>query len=210
MELSKISLASVADSDVELVSNVFDMWKTEYTPIVNGAGGELKAESFHRSQFLNVIHDNGEPLSFSLSSFLNVKLRGMYELGYFASLSDELRVRFKVENPRIMTIEWVTVAPMERARISKIRQSDLIMGSSMRFFGASAADVAIGFSRTDLGADRIAAQFGCVPQGLTSVFGIDCQVMMVRQTDLRPHKFAVVQRAIDGLWMPGENQALAA
>lgn len=199
MRLQTVHLADAQNDEIKLVNATYRLWKETYGPILKDAGLALQPESFHRSQFLTVIHDQGAPLSFSLSSFLNLTIDGTADMKYFDPMSACLKEKFTKENPRVMTIEWVTVHPKERERVSKIRQSDLIMGCSFRAFRDSAADVAMGFSRTDLGADRIAEQFGCVGQETTSLFGIECRVMMISKQMLKPHRFAVVQREIDSL-----------
>lgn len=205
MKYRSLDLSNIEDADVQLVESCYKLWRETYEPISEKAGTKLAAESFFRSHRLNVIENDDGPVSLSLSSFLNMGIRGLTELKYFEPLAKDLQTAFAVRHPRVMTVEWVTVRPEERARFSKIRQPDLIMGCTLQTFKYSAAQVAMGYSRVDLGADRIGEQFGAVGQGGTSMFGIECRVMTITKKGLTPHRFAVVQRAIDELFVDDDQ-----
>lgn len=209
MELRIIEISKANRFDASLVGAAYALWVQTYTPIVAAAGRTLSPESFHRSQFVTMICEGQRVLSFALSSHFDMSIPGVSDMAYFSPMSDGLKAKFIRENPKVMTIEWVTVDPAERERVSKIRQPDLIMGCCFKRFALTDADVAMGFSRVDYGADRIAAQYGCEPQEDTSMFNIACKVMMVRRHQVKSHRFAVVQSAVDRLWDPQPIQTAA-
>ncbi len=111
----------------------------------------------------------------------------------------------KANGDRVFAVEWVTVHPDRRAKFSKVQLADLIMGVSTRFMLETESDFVMGFSRTDLGADRIAACLGIRPHGLVNFHGIECQVMIGRRQWVGAHRFAVVERAIEDLWNRRED-----
>lgn len=200
MRYESIELARAKGREINLVNQAYAIWHAEHSLIAAQGGVELKSESFHRCHTLHVIHDKGLVLSMTLSSFLNLQMNGVEKLKYFEPTPTELIHSFCERTPKIMTVEWITLHPKEKGKFSKIRQPDLILGCAVKAFALSDADMSMGFSRTDLSADRIAMQFGYEGEGLVDLMKIECRVMRLTKEKIKPHRFAIVQNAIDGLW----------
>jgi hypothetical protein len=200
MRLEIVDFSNIRPAQVSLMNSVFSLWRETFTPILEGANEILRPETFFRAKIASVIHTDGCIHSFSLSNVLDLRINGADELGYFHEMPKGLLAEFKNRGTRLMTIEWVTVHPEMRHKLTKIQQSDLIMGCSIRALLHTECDGAIGYSRIDLGADRIASRFGARPQDKVMAHGIECNVMLARREWVTEHKFKVVQNAVDELW----------
>jgi len=200
MQLELIDLSSIRPEQVTLLNSAFGLWRETFEPILNKAQERLQVDTFFRSKIASVIHTNGHLHSFSLSNVLDLRINGTNELGYFHEMPKKLLSEYVNRGTRLLTIEWVTVHPEMRLKLTKIQQADLIMGCSLQALLHTDCDGAIGYSRIDLGADRIASRFGARPQELVQAHGVDCHVMLARKEWIIPHKFKVVQDAVNELW----------
>lgn len=205
MQFEIIDMARLQNEQRPLIAQAYGMWRETYAPILKAAGESLMADHFYRAKIMNVIHTDGRIHSFSLNNVLDLALPGLPELGYFAEMPPTLLKSFVASETRLFTIEWVTVHPELRGKMTKIQQADLIMGLSIREMTHTHCDGAIGYSRIDLGADRIASRFGARPQEQITAHGIACNVMLARREWVTPHKYAVVQKAVDDLWNSKTN-----
>lgn len=201
-ELIKLNKQEVESS--ELVKSCFALWLETYAPIVESAGKTLEPSSFFNNKILSVIHDQGLVLSFACNNMRDLSDPEVRAMPYFARLSDTLMGRLK--DLKIFTVEWVTVNPEHRAKVSKVQQADLIMSLGIRSMAHSPCDAAIGFSRTDLKADRIAERSGGRAQEYVNIFNIECAVMLALKSWVTGHKYQVVQDVIDELWLNKINQ----
>lgn len=181
-----------------LINECYALWLETYSPIVEAAGKALEPSSFFNNKILSVIHEQGSVLSFACNNIHDLSDPSVRALPYFARLSGTLMERLR--NLKVFTVEWVTVHPEQRAKVSKVQQSDLIMSLGIRSMMHSPCNAAIGFSRTDLKADRIAERSGGRPQEYVSVFNIECAVMLALKSWVTTHKYQAVQNVIDELW----------
>ncbi|RYG94982.1 MAG: hypothetical protein EON58_15135 [Alphaproteobacteria bacterium] len=200
MQLEIIDLSSIQDRQLPLVNEAYRLWVETYQPILEAAGESLKPEYFFRSKTMIMIRDEEKVLSFSLNNVLNLGLSGVSDLSYFQEMPLATFEQLRSERFKLFTIEWVTVHPDFRARMTKIQQADLIMGLSINSMTHTDCDGAIGYSRIDLGADRIASRFGARAQEPTLAHGVECNVMLARREWVIPHKFKQIQAVVDGLW----------
>lgn len=200
MQLEFIDLGRVGDDDAPIVNSTYDLWLETYTPILKTAGETIRPELFYRSKVLTLIRDSTKVLSFSLNNVLNLSLNGVDDLSYFSAMPKDILGHLKASRQKMFTIEWVTVHPDERAKLTKIRQSDLIMAISIFAMTNTHCDAAMGFSRIDLGADRLAAKFGARPHGTVSVHDIDCNVMIARKEWYLKPKHALLASIVSDLW----------
>jgi hypothetical protein len=200
MKLELIDFSNIRLEQVDLVNSAFGLWRETFDPILEKAGETLHTDGFFRAKIASVIHTDGHIHSFSLSNILDLRIDGVNELGYFHEMPKPLLGEFVNRGTRLMTIEWVTVHPEMRLKLTKIQQADLIMGCSIRALLSTECDGAIGYSRIDLGADRIASRFGAKAQATVMAHGIECNVMLARREWVTAHKFKVVQSSVDDLW----------
>lgn len=202
MKFETIDLRDLRLQRHPLVNQAFALWMETYLPILGGVGLKLKPSTFYSAQFLNVIHRDGEVLSLALANVRDTGSRALEDVSYFSPMLPDRITKLRRDFSKVMSLEFITVHPRERARVAKIRQPELIVGCISNVFLRCGAEAAVGFSRIDLGADRLAAQFGFVPHEPTKMFGIECILMIAKRSEIRRHKHAVIQNAIDGLLIP--------
>lgn len=199
-ELILIDLDRIRENDIGLVEECHSLWVETYKPILEAAGESLHSDGFFRSRVLMAVRQGDVLVGFCLARFFDLRVSSMAKASYFDPMPEVLLRGLSEQGDRVFAVEWVTVRPEQRAKFSKVQLADLIMGVSTRFMLETESDFVMGFSRTDLGADRIAACLGIRPHGIVNFHGIDCQVMIGRREWVGAHRFAVVERAIEDLW----------
>jgi hypothetical protein len=205
MHLSLIDLGEVRPEEIDLVNSCYQLWREIYTPILQADNKQIDVESFYRPKMLSVIHTGSQVHSFSLHNILDLHLIGVDQLRYFLPMPQDVLERLRGEHARLFTIEWITVHPDQQKRFSKISQADLIMGLSIRAMAHSHCDAAVGFSRVDERADRIASKYGAQAQASTEMLGIACNVMLARREWFKAHPFATVESVLNELWKNKSN-----
>lgn len=213
-QLTLIDLDDIQKNDTCLVEDCHTLWKQTYTPILHAAGEKIHSDGFFRSRVLMAVRREEKVVGFSLARFFDLRVPSTSEASYFdpvpKPLMRNLMRNLSACGDRICAVEWVTVRPELRAKFSKIQLVDLVMGVAIRFMLKTKSDAVMGFSRVDVGADRIAASFGIRPQGLVNLHGIDCQIMIGRREWVGAHRFAAVERAIADLWERRQDRYFAA
>lgn len=109
------------------------------------------------------------------------------------------------DGEKVFSCEFVTVRPDLRSKFSKTSYGDLMMGTAFKVFKESSCTVAMGFSRTDNKADKMAMKFGFKKLDLVHLHGIECGVMSLHKSDLVDHPYKPTQDAIEALWETREN-----
>lgn len=203
--LTLIDLDKIRSDDADLVDRCHSLWMETYKPILETAGEVIHSDGFFRSRVLMAVQQEDRLIGFSLARFFDLRVGSMSQVSYFDPMPEGVLREIKNNGDRVFAVEWVTVHPEQRAKFSKVQLADLIMGVSTKFMLETESDFVMGFSRTDLGADRIAACLGIRPHGLVNFHGIECQVMIGRRAWVGPHRFAVVERAIQDLWNHRED-----
>lgn len=183
-----------------LISQCYDLWKSVYDPILSTAGEKIIPEMFYRAKLISVIHEKNEVLAFTLHNNLYLGLNGTSDLSYLSIVPKIVLNDFKNQKKSIMTIEWVTANPSIRGRFTKIQPGEVIVGLAMRLVKATPWDSVMGFSRTDLKADKTAAKFGAYSLGLTKRHNIECEIMYAEKENIKQHPFAKVESIINDCW----------
>ncbi len=194
------NLTALSSDDVRLLSNVIDLWKETYSAILKNAGEDFRADDFFAARAAMILHEGHTPIGFCLLNSRHLGLPGTSDCSYFHALPLEVLEQLRKSQEKMFSIEWVTVHPEHRAKFRKVQIADLLMGVSFRVFHTTDHSMAIGFSRTDVGADRIAMNFGGRGFAEISLHGIPCRVMLGRKEWIGAHRFAVVEKAIEELW----------
>lgn len=198
--MSLQNLAALSESDRQLLSNVVALWEETYRPILQQAGEVLSFDDFFGAKSIVVLHEADFPIGFCLLNSRSLGLKGVEKCSYFRALPQHILLEIQSTNESLFSIEWVTVHPQHRAKFRKVQIADLIMGIGFRVFHLSQHSMAIGFSRTDVGADRIAMNFGGRGFAEIQLHGIPCRVMLGRREWIGSHRFSIVERAIENLW----------
>lgn len=107
-----------------------------------------------------------------------------------------------------MTVEWVTVHPDLRKRFSRIQYVDILMGLAFHQMNAGKFHSAIGFSRTDLKADRVVEKFGGKRFELTQQHDIECALMVMERVNLKRHENDRTAQMIDDLYFVKQDNNL--
>ena len=194
------NLTSLLAADFKLLEAVVHLWQDTYTPILAAAGETLEIDDFFAAKVALVLHDGSEPIGFCLLNSRPLGLLGIRDCRYFTSLPTTTLKELEDCKDMLLSIEWVTVHPAHRAKMRKVQIADLVMGMAFRLFHLTSHTVAIGFSRTDVGADRIAMNFGVRGFDEITLHGIQCRVMIGRKEWVGAHRFAVVEKAIEEIW----------
>jgi hypothetical protein len=194
------NLTSLSKFDFELLSAVIKLWQETYGEILQAAGESLQFDDFFFAKVAMVLHEGESLLGFCLLNSRHLGLPGVRQSSYFKSLPEEILNELVDRREKMFSIEWVTVHPEHRAKFRKVQLADLLMGVSFRVFHESGHTTAIGFSRTDVGADRIAMNFGGRGFATIILHGIPCRVMLGRKEWIGAHKFGVVEKAIEEIW----------
>lgn len=200
MKFQVIDFADRKNFDFDLANKAFEMWKETYEPIVAAAGETLPVDYFWKSRLALVLTGEDGIIGFCLSNFIDFRSAGVSGLSYLNPASDIVKQRFQNDSKKILTVEWVTVAPALRARFSKVQYVDIIMGLSFCYMRDAGFDCAMGFSRTDQKANKIVQKFGGDQLELTQRHGIECGVMVMEQSKLIAHPISKTQAAIDEIY----------
>lgn len=111
-----------------------------------------------------------------------------------------------IENKyRILTIEWLTVAPKYLGKFSKVQPADLMLGSAFAFMKNSVFNACMGFSRQDTKVDQMTTRFGTKLHGTVNRFDIPCSVVLMEEKNLVGHPIKKTQERIDELWQSKIN-----
>ncbi|MBN8542424.1 MAG: hypothetical protein J0L82_18685 [Deltaproteobacteria bacterium] len=198
-------LDGLSSDSLRTIESVFDLWQEVYRPILAAANEELHPDAFFRARYLLCICDSDQPLAFCLMNSIDLKLAHNAGRSYFGPVPASRMNEFLVSKDKILSVEWVTVRPASRVQFKKIQMADLVMGAAFRFLHQTDHTLAMGYSRTDVGADRIAALFGVRPFEETQLHGINCRLMIGRREWVGKHRFSVVESAIESLWRSAHN-----
>ncbi len=120
----------------------------------------------------------------------------MIDLPYFDSVSLEIKKQLLENREKIFSCEFVTVHPELRARFSRIQHGDLIMGLAFKVFEFSSCTSAMGFSREDNKADKMAMRFGFEKIDRINLHGINCGVMILKKQNLKEHPLEIASTEI--------------
>jgi len=194
LELARIDRVYYA-----IINSCYEMWKETYGEILSAAGEKLSADSFFRSRFISIIHQNYSPIGFCLHSVYDFSLNGMVELPYFFYVGSHFLNKLENEKRRLLSIEWVTVHPEYRKRFAKVQYVDLVMGMGLEMLKLSSCDSTMGFSRKDLQADRIVAKYGVREMEEIVRHGISCAVMFAEVENLVEHPYRAVNVELKNL-----------
>lgn len=201
MKFEIIDLSKIDKLNKALIENTYSVWKSVYEPILNEANEAILPDYFWKARMISVIHEKNTPVAFALHGSIPIFMDDVENISYFFPLSDVLKHKLKKFSHQILTIEWVTVNPEHRGKFTKVQPVDLIMGLSFKLLENSHWEASMGFSRTDLKADKVAEKFGVRSQGEVTRHDIHCKLMYVEKEWLTPHPFKKVQLAIDDLWI---------
>ncbi|HEY8272075.1 MAG TPA: hypothetical protein VIG33_14385 [Pseudobdellovibrionaceae bacterium] len=204
--LKLIDLSHIEKSDVSTANSAFEVWKQVYTPILTEANEQIRPEFFWKSKLLCVIEREQLIEGFMLASIYDLSLNGLIDIPYFAPLGDSMKAKLVDDEEKIFTCEWVTVHPLLRGKFSKVQIGDVVMGLGFRAFMDSPCTLAMGFSRTDLKADKMAESFGFENQGMICRHGIECGIMMLRKSNFKSHRYFKTQQVIEELYANKENK----
>lgn len=198
------NLTSISKAHIRLLEAVIQLWRETYTPILAAAKEQLSMDDFFSAKAALVLHEGDQPVGFCVLNSRPLGLSGVRDCRYFAPLPPKILEDLERTREALLSIEWVTVHPEHRAKLRKVQIADLVMGAAFRLFHQTSHTVVIGYSRTDVGADRIAMNFGVRGFEEISLHGINCRVMIGRKEWVGAHRFTVVESAIEGLWQ-GRN-----
>ncbi len=205
------NLAELNGQHLGKIDSVFKMWREVYTPILAASGESLHPDTFFRSRYVVCISEIdaktevAHTLGFCLLNTIDLKVAHNLGRSYFEPVPAQRMTELLDGREKILTVEWVTVRPESRVRFQKIQLADLIMGAAFRFLQQSDHTLAMGYSRTDVGADRIAASFGVRPFDELQLHGIPCRLMIGRREWVGRHRFSVVEAAVENLWQSAVN-----
>lgn len=123
---------------------------------------------------------------------------------YISDTPDTFRQQIE-KRLRIMTVEWMSVAPKYWGRFSRVQPADLILGVAINFMGLSCFDASMGFSRQDTKVDILTTRFGTKLYGTVYRFGIPCSVVLVEKSGIQRHPIAKTQETVERLLQNREN-----
>lgn len=198
-------LSGLSKEHLQTIESVYEMWQEIYGPILAVANEELHPDAFFRARYLVCIMDVGQPLAFCLMNTIDLKVGQNAGRSYFRPVPTQRLTELILANEKILTVEWVTVRPDSRVQFKKVQLADLVMGAAFRFLHQTDHTLAMGYSRTDVGADRIAASFGVRPFDEIQLHGIHCRLMIGRREWVGRHRFSVVETAIETMWRSARN-----
>lgn len=198
--LKIIDLTNIKKTDVQTVNAAFEVWQQVYGPILQQAGETLTPESFWKCRLLTVIESEEMVEGFMLHSIYDLSLKGLVDIGYFSPLSAAMKAELVDNEEVIFTCEWVTVHPTLRGRFSKVQIGDVVMGVGFRSFLDTPCTLAMGFSRTDMKADKMAESFGFENKGMIRRHDIECGIMMLRKENHKAHRYGKTQARIEELY----------
>lgn len=207
MKYSLLDLNYITNSNEPMISACYELWRDVYKPILEECGETIRPDLFYRAKLLSVIHEGARPIAFCLHNNFAANLSGMTEHGYFEPTDLNTRSFLKVNKHQVFSVEWVTVHPAERGKFTKLQKADLIMGLAFKAAIASPYSCVMGFSRTDLKADKLAGKFGVQCLGMTTRHGIECGVMFLEIEKLTDHPTTNVAHAIQELWDNGNIES---
>lgn len=203
-------LSNLSSEHLRTIETVYEMWEETYRPIVSAANEDLHPDSFFRARYLLCIYDSvssesSQPVAFCLMNSIDLKIPQNAGRSYFRPVPYLRMKDFVSAGDKILTVEWVTVRPANRVQFKKVQLVDLVMGAAFRFMHRTNHTLAMGYSRIDVGADRVAASFGVRPFDDIQLHGISCRLMIGRREWVGKHRFAVVESAIETLWSSARN-----
>lgn len=202
-------LSGLPKEQLQTIESVYEMWQEIYGPILAAADEELHPDAFFRARYLLCIVDSTtdavKPIAFCLMNSIDLKIAQNAGRSYFRPVPTQRLTELILTNEKILTVEWVTVRPDFRVQFKKVQLADLVMGAAFRFLHQTDHTLAMGYSRTDVGADRIATSFGVRPFDEIQLHGIHCRMMIGRREWVGKHRFSVVETAIEKLWRSARN-----
>jgi hypothetical protein len=198
-------LSGLSKESIRTLESVFEMWEEIYNPILTAANEVLNPDAFFRARYLLCISTDNQPVAFCLMNSIDLKMGPNAGRSYFRPVPAHRLSELVNESEKVLTVEWVTVRPESRVQFKKVQLADLVMGAAFRFLHQTDHTLAMGYSRTDVGADRIAASFGVRPFEEIQLHGIKCRVMIGRREWVSKHRFSIVESAIENLWSSAQN-----
>ncbi|OFZ29708.1 MAG: hypothetical protein A2622_10830 [Bdellovibrionales bacterium RIFCSPHIGHO2_01_FULL_40_29] len=191
-----IDLARLNPESLAIANRAYEMWHSRFVSILDEAGEKLTPDYFYRSKYISVLYDDTKVIAMCLHNVLDLQAKGVSELSYLDPVNQILKAQLKKRSERILTVEWVAVHP------DSVRQkcADIIMGLAFSFLSDSECTAAMGFSRTDYKADKVAEKFGTQKLDLIIRHGIECGVMLLKKENLKPHPDKSIQETIDDLY----------
>ncbi|MFZ4404263.1 MAG: hypothetical protein ACOYOK_09200 [Pseudobdellovibrionaceae bacterium] len=200
-----IDLHQLNQFTLPIVNQAFDLWKSVYSEILENAGEILVPDYFYKCKIISVIYENDIVQAFTLHNVYNLSANGVCDLSYFSPLNEFTKQKLKHEGHKVWTCEWVTVHPDFRGRFTKVQLGEVIMGLAFKLFAELDCTSAMGFSRKDIKADRMAEKFGFISIDTIVRHGIECGVMFLKKENLLPHPYEKTQIKIDSLY---ENKTI--
>jgi hypothetical protein len=200
-----IDFSNLTKETRPIVNQAFKIWKDTYSEILSESGEKLIPEYFYRSKIMTAIYEEGLVKAFLLHNIYDLTLCGVSELSYFEPVNDILKCRLIKSEAKIFSCEWVTVHPELRARFSKVQLGDVMMGLAFKTMMDSSCDSALGFSRLDNKADKMALKFGFEKLDTIVRHGKECGVMYLSRENLKPHPYTKTQEIINELYQNKVN-----
>jgi hypothetical protein len=200
MQLRIFDFLNYSSGEINDINQCYDVWLSVYKPILEQCQERLLSDYFYRARKCLAIFDNQKVIGFALLNTIDFSFQGIEDLTYLADASTNFRNLFKQEKKKVLTVEWVTVSPDYRGRFTKVQYVDLIMGLCFFYARDNGYTCSLGFSRTDLKADRVVEKFGGIKTELTSRHGIECGVMVVHSDNIWPHPIRRTQDSINQIY----------
>lgn len=198
-------LSILSNESLRTVESVYQMWQEVYSPILTAANEALHPDTFFRARYLLCLSDSDQTIAFCLMNSIDLRVPQNAGRSYFNPVPSQRMAEFVSARDKVLTVEWVTVRPASRVLFKKVQLADLVMGAAFRFLHQTDHTLAMGYSRIDVGADRIAASFGVRAFDEIKLHGINCRLMIGRREWVGKHRFTVVESAIETLWCSANN-----
>lgn len=195
-----IDLAIIEESQKKFINQAYDIWTETYEPILSEAGEKISADYFYRCRLITILTAGDQVQAFMLHNFYDLSLAGVRDLSYFNPARHLIENGAIKESSKIFSCEWVTVHPDLRARFSKVQLGDVMMGLAFKAMQGSHCNSAMGFSRTDNKADRMAEKFGFEKLDLIKRHDKECGVMFLEVDSLKDHPYSKTQETINAFY----------
>ena len=187
MTFDVVSINKVDKSQVWLLDAAFKVWLEVYSERVTSSGSRLDHDRFLASEKLAIIHAESEIKAFSLMNTYNLTWEKQIERWYFSYAPMSVQASLIESKPTILSVEWLTANPAVRGRFTRFQPNEVLLSLMFRYMKDSGYAACMGYSRTDIQADKSAQRCGAKPFAVTDRYGDECMVMMALAKDDLTH-----------------------
>lgn len=197
MEFKVIDLNHFEAKDIPYAQQSFDLWLRVYNEILTKNNEKLDAELFLRSRYLSVLIKDQIVRAFCLLNIQNVNWKENIKLNYFRYSTDSVKHLILSNGYKLMSLEWLTANPEFRGQFTRHQPNEVLMSLSLQWMKLNGFDGMMGYSRTDLKADKVGEKFGGRPIDTIIRHGIECKIMLALSKDVIVHPNQKTQMYIE-------------